>query len=65
MKFEYATTVFEVSKIGIGSNLDYGAFQKKLDEYGAGGWELTNVFPICRVEGVTHEIVAVFKRQLT
>ncbi len=61
-KFEYATLVFEVTKLFVGAKLDPEAFHKKLNEYGADGWELVNVFSVCRYDGITSEITAVFKR---
>lgn len=64
-KFEYATFVVEVSRIFIGAAMDQKKFHDKLNEYGLEGWELINVFPICRQDGVTNEITAVFKRPLS
>jgi len=63
-KFEYATIAVDVTKLMIAAKLDHEAFHKKLNEYGAEGWELVNVFSLSRVEGVTYEITAVFKRPL-
>ena len=60
-KFEYATLVFEVTNLFSGAKLDSEAFHKKLNEYGADGWELVNVFSLSRV-GTTEQITAVFKR---
>jgi hypothetical protein len=63
-KFEYSTLVFEVMKLLGGAKLDHEALHKKLNEYGAEGWELVNVFSLSRIEGTTHEITAVFKRAI-
>jgi hypothetical protein len=62
MRFEYATLVLESVKTFSGAKLDHEGFYHKLNEYGAEGWELVNVFTHLRNEGVTHEVVAVFKR---
>lgn len=64
MKFEYSTLVVEVMKL-LGAKLDHEAFHKKLNEYGAEGWELVSVFSLSRIQGTTHEITAVFKRPMT
>ncbi len=62
--FEYATVVFNTADFWVGSKLDHQAFNRKLNEYGARGWELVNAFDMNWKEGVTFEVVAVFKRPL-
>jgi hypothetical protein len=62
-KFEYATIAFDVAKVFAGSQLDHPAFVQKLNEYGADGWELVNVFTLARHNGMTHEVNAVLKRR--
>jgi hypothetical protein len=64
-KFEYSTVVFDTTALFIGSKLDHASFHAKLNEYGADGWELVNVFDLNRGSGATYEVVAVFKRALT
>ncbi len=63
-KFEYATIAFDSGKLFGNSKLDHEAFYKRLNAYGAEGWELVNVFPITERLGMTHEVTAVFKRPL-
>lgn len=63
-RFEYATIAFDTTAFLIRSKLDHGRFNEKLNEYGQDGWELVNVFDMNRGEGVTFEVVAVFKRPM-
>ena len=64
MKFEYSTVAFDTTTLLIGSSLNHETFNRKLNEYGADGWELVNVFDLNRHSGTTYEVVAVFKRAL-
>lgn len=61
MSWEYNTVVFE-SRWFSGGALDGEKFQAKLDELGRAGWELVSVFDTNRHEGVTGQVIAVFKR---
>jgi hypothetical protein len=63
-KFEYSTLVFDTTKLFAGPKLNHDEFHSRLNKYGQEGWELVNVFDVTRQEGMTIEIVAVFKRQL-
>lgn len=63
-RFEYATLVLDTTKVFVGTKFDHDGFYRKLNEYGANGWELVNVFTVSHAEGTTHEVTAVFKRPL-
>ena len=62
MKFEYSTVVFDTTSFFVGSAMDHDAFNQKLNDYGAQGWELVNALALDRMRGSTYEVVAVFKR---
>ena len=62
-RWEYNTVIFE-SKWFVSGRLDGERFQAKLDELGREGWELVSVFDTNIHEGVTAQVVAVFKRPL-
>ncbi|MDI1250178.1 MAG: DUF4177 domain-containing protein [Lacunisphaera sp.] len=63
-RWEYNTVIFEANLWLASGELDGEAFQAKLDELGKKGWELVSVFDTNRQEGVTFQVVAVFKRSL-
>jgi hypothetical protein len=62
IRFEYSTLVFDTTAFFVGAKLNHERFHAKLNEYGADGWELVNVFDLNRADGATREVVAVFKR---
>jgi hypothetical protein len=61
-RWEYNTVVFETAGWFSAGKLNGAAFQAKLDELGAAGWELVSVFDTNRHEGSTMQVIAVFKR---
>lgn len=61
-KFEYVTIAFDTRAFFTGASLNHQLFTTKLNEYGADGWELVNVFDMNRHQGTTFEVVAVLKR---
>jgi hypothetical protein len=65
LRWEYQTVIFEASLWLSSGELDGEAFQGKLEEMGKAGWELVSVFDTNRQQGVTYQVVAVFKRGLT
>ncbi len=64
MKYEYSTVVFDTTAFFIGSKLNHERFHEKLNEYGREGWELVNALDLNRGNGVTYEVIAIFKRPL-
>jgi hypothetical protein len=65
-RWAYATVMFEPGgNWSGGGKLDSDAFNAKLNEYGAEGWELVSVFDTNRGEGATRNVFAVFKRPAT
>jgi hypothetical protein len=46
----------------LGGKVDPDELTARLDEAGAAGWELVNVFTTAHAEGSTREVLAVFKR---
>lgn len=60
-KWTYATAKFETSGL-TRTKFDEGAFDDKLNEYGAQGWELVSVFDTNAGDGGTKFVLAVFKR---
>lgn len=64
MHFEYATVVFGLSRGLVVPKLDHEGFQQKLNEYGRDGWELVNVVTTNRGDGVTDEVISIFKRPI-
>ena len=59
-KFEYATLVIAAP---LGTKLDQKDFHRRLNEYGADGWELVTTFTQ-ESSGITREVTAIFKRPL-
>jgi Domain of unknown function (DUF4177) len=62
MKWEYMTVMFMATGFWLGGKLDGEAFNKKLNELGAEGWELVSVFDTNMLHGQTRDVVAIFKR---
>jgi hypothetical protein len=62
MKWEYMTLLVGTTGIFLGGKLDGEAFNNKLNEAGAEGWELVAVTDTNKGSGETRDIVAVFKR---
>ena len=65
IKFEYSTVVFDTTSFFVGSSLDHDAFNQKLNEYGAQGWELVNAVTLDRMRGSTYEVIAIFRRSIS
>lgn len=64
VKWEYCTEEFEASGF-MGGILDMEIFNRRLNELGAAGWELVNVFATNMNQGQTRFVMAVFKRMLS
>ena len=61
MNWEYKTVQLKAKGV-MGGLVDQEAFEASLNELGARGWELVNVFDTNYGYGTTRLIVAVFKR---
>jgi hypothetical protein len=64
MKWEYITVMFEASGWFLGGKLDGQAFNERLNNLGAEGWELVSVFDTNLHQGGTRDVVAVMKRPI-
>jgi len=64
MKWEYMTIMLEASRWFLGGKFDGQQFNERLNQLGAEGWELVNVFDTNYSEGGTRDVVAVLKRPL-
>jgi Domain of unknown function (DUF4177) len=62
MKWEYITVLFTATGFWLGGKLDGEAFNSKLNELGADGWELVSVFDTNMLQGQTRDVIAVLKR---
>lgn len=61
MNWEYKTVKVK-AKGAMGGLLDTEEFEAKLNELGARGWELVNVFDTSASYGYSRLVVGVFKR---
>ncbi len=61
MKWEYMTIALPAHGF-LGGKIDPDELTARLDEAGAAGWELVNVFATAQGYGTTRDVVAVFKR---
>jgi hypothetical protein len=61
MKWEYMSIALPAHGF-LGGNIDPDELTARLDEAGAAGWELVNVFATAQGYGKTRDVVAVFKR---
>ncbi|MCL2323499.1 MAG: DUF4177 domain-containing protein [Oscillospiraceae bacterium] len=62
MKYEYKTLITRSeSFIGRWSS---NSFENELNKLGNEGWELVNSFPVCKLHGVTEDVVSIFKRAI-
>jgi hypothetical protein len=64
MKWEYMTLKFSTTGFWIGGNLNTDEFNQKLNALGEEGWELVSVFDTNQGQGMTRDVIAVFKRSL-
>lgn len=62
MKWEYMTLAVQAGGF-LGGKVNLEELTARLDEAGAAGWELVNVFATSQGYGKTRDVVAVFKRQ--
>ena len=62
MRFEYITFKIAASGWLAGGDLDGDAFNERLNDLGAEGWELVSVFDTNMGHGRTRDVVAVLKR---
>jgi hypothetical protein len=62
MKWEYMTVLFKATGFWLGGKLDGEAFNSKLNELGADGWELVSVFDTNMLQRETRDVIAVLKR---
>ncbi|MGX8796208.1 DUF4177 domain-containing protein [Fusibacter sp. JL298sf-3] len=62
-QWEYHTEQFETKGFS-GGKLDIAAFNARLNQLGAQGWELVNTFDTNMVDGMSRFVVAVFKRMV-
>lgn len=63
-RWEYNTVIVDQSSWLGPTKLKAEAFQQKLAELGAEGWELVSMIDTNRAGGGTMELIAVFKRPL-
>lgn len=61
MKWEHMTIAFKPTGL-LGGKVDTEELTTRLDEAGAAGWELVNIFATTRGHGRTRVVVAVLKR---
>ena len=61
MKWEYMTIALPAHGF-LGGKISPDELTARLDEAGAAGWELVNVFATAQGYGKTRDVVAVFKR---
>jgi hypothetical protein len=62
-KWDYKTVKF-IPKGFLGGKLDSEEFNNQLTKLGHDGWELISCFDVNQHEGVSREVVAVFKRKI-
>ena len=61
MKWEYMTIALPAHGF-LGGKIDPDELTARLDEVGAAGWELVNVFATAQGYGKTRDVLVVFKR---
>ncbi|WP_283609660.1 DUF4177 domain-containing protein [Faecalispora anaeroviscerum] len=62
-RFEYKT-LFTDAKGFLGGKVDENEFQRKLNEFGAQGWELVSSVSANQSYGSTRWIISTFKRKI-
>ena len=62
MKWEHMTIAMKAGGF-LGGKVNPDELTARLDEAGAAGWELVNVFATSKQSGQSRDVLAVFKRQ--
>jgi hypothetical protein len=63
MQWEYRTLKYKTGGF-LGGKVDEQEFEEILNQYGYEGWELVSCFDTSVSQGVSRDIIAIFKRRV-
>ncbi len=61
IKWEYKTIKIKAGMMG-GGNIKEEELEDQLNRYGREGWEVVSCFDTSSVQGITKDVIVVFKR---
>ena len=62
-RFEYHIFKLEVAGLFRGGKLDTATMDQHINEAGSDGWELVSAFDTNQWQGMTREVIMIFKRE--